>query len=249
MKVKKGVILTAGEGKRMLPLTIAMPKALLPIGMKTAVQTITEEMIGAGVEEIAFVVASDSPVRRYMEFLAKTEFKNARFTFIEQSEPRGSGHALYVAKGFCEKESFLLANCDDLFEYNACKVLIETGGNCVGLTAVSAKDCDKYGVACVRNGFLMKTEEKPKKHAGVSPLVLAGRYLLDGDIFDCLALTGYVDGELRLTDALNLLCTERDVAAAEIKGRRFDTGCAEGYKKAFICIGCGKKVDTDERLY
>lgn len=250
MRVEKGVILTAGEGKRMYPLTVTTPKALLPIGMKTAVQLVAEEMIDAGVREIAVVVATASPVRRFMEFLTdNNRLKNVQFTFLEQEKPLGSGHALSVAKAFCGKENFFLANCDDLFENNACKIMAETGGNCVGLVRVPKKDCGKYGITTLSDGFVKAVKEKPADCRDGRPLAVAGRYLFDRRIFDCLTRTGFVGGEQRLTDAVNLLCALDRVNGVEIKGRRFDVGCAEGYMKAFICMGRDKKVDRKERMY
>lgn len=68
---------------------------------------VAEEMIDAGVQEIAVVVATASPVRRFMEFLTDNQrLKNVQITFIEQEKPLGSGHALTVAKTFCGKENF-----------------------------------------------------------------------------------------------------------------------------------------------
>lgn len=159
MKVEKGVILTAGEGKRMYPLTVTTPKALLPIGMKTAVQLVAEEMIDAGVREIAVVVATASPVRRFMEFLTDNKrLKNVQITFIEQEKPLGSGHALSVAKAFCGKENFFSPTATTCLRTTHVK-LWRRRVQLRGFGKGAEKDCGKYGIAALNDGLLKAVTE------------------------------------------------------------------------------------------
>lgn len=234
--MQKAVILTAGLGTRMLPLTKCIPKALLPLGMKTAAQVVAQECIESGATKICFVVAPDSPLPDYFDYCSKTDgiFKNAEFTFVCQQTPIGSGNALLCAEEFCKKERFFLANCDEVFSQNAFMQLLKPGGISVGLKKVKPKKACMYGIVQTANGMAQAIEEKPQNRDFSSdPFALVGRFLLDGRIFDCLRQISFVNGELRLTDALNLLFAKNQVHACMLSGKRFDVGSPEGYKNAF----------------
>ncbi len=234
--MQKAVILTAGLGKRMLPLTRCIPKALLPLGMKTAAQVVAQECIESGATKLCFVVAPDSPLPDYFDYCSKNDdtFKNVEFTFVCQQKPIGSGNALLCAEEFCKKDRFFLANCDEVFSQNAFLQLSKLNGISVGVKKVKPKNACMYGILQTANGVAQVIEEKPQNRDFASaPLALVGRFLLDGRIFDCLKQISFVGGELRLTDALNVLFAKNQVYARMLNGKRFDVGSPEGYKNAF----------------
>ena len=231
----KAVILTAGSGSRMIPLTQYMPKALLPLGMKPSVLFVAQEAVRAGAKKILFICSPDSPLESFFEFYknyADNPFGEAEFFFHYQPKPLGSGDALLYAEDFCKKDKFFLANCDEIFEKNAMQQLSEMGGLCVGAKKVAQKQRSMYGILHCGTDRIIGVEEKPLKSDGFA-LASVGRYLLDGRIFDCIKQTSFFKGERRLTDALNILFAKSVVLPCVIKGKRFDVGNPEGYKKAF----------------
>jgi UTP-glucose-1-phosphate uridylyltransferase len=238
-KINKAVILTAGAGKRMLPLTAFIPKALLPLGKRPALQVVTEEAIGAGLNQICFVVDESSVVQKLITYLKQTSplFDRTEFCFVTQSKPMGSGDALSKAKDFCGGDPFVMLNCDDLFSGNACHTLVSAfdGASVLGVKSIKRQKSVKYGVVTFFNDKRIKgILEKPDlKQVSLHPYILVGRYLFVADIFDYLTKIKPVMSEYRLTDAINLLTAETDVCAVCLKEKRFDAGNFEGYYEAF----------------
>ena len=136
MKIKKAVIAAAGAGTRFLPVVKAYPKELIPILDKPNLQYLVEEMIGAGIEEIAIVHRHGDPlIKKYFtpdpkleEFLKKTGKEHyldslraiwkkvKKFRFIPQPNrlPYGNAAPVLAAKGFIANEPFVYAYGDDL---------------------------------------------------------------------------------------------------------------------------------------
>jgi len=232
--MKKLVILTAGNGKRMLPLTKYIPKALLPIGLTPAIVNVIQQAVDLGVNQICCVVSPNSILKDFLYDYANEYFKDLTLDFVVQANPLGSGDALLCAEEFCKKERFLLANCDEIFEKNSFSQLLQQNDLTIGCKKVLPKDCVKYGVLTVKQNKILEIKEKPTSvNAMGSCLVSVGRYLLDGRIFEAIKQTNFIGGERRLTDALNILFCQADVIPTLIEGKRFDIGSPIGYKNAF----------------
>ncbi len=169
-QVKKAVIPVAGFGTRFLPYTKAVPKAMLPVINRPAIQVITEEVIKSGITEILFVVGYKNEVIKAHfsqskildeELLAKnkTDFYNAvkypetmaKISFVEQKELNGTAKAVETAKEFCNGEPFAVLFGDDLM-YNESAPVIgqlidvynKTGMTVIGCKNVSKQDVTKY---------------------------------------------------------------------------------------------------------
>lgn len=170
LKVKKAVIPVAGFGTRFLPYTKAVPKAMLPILNRPAIQVITEEVIKSGIEEILFVVGYKNEVIKAhfspseildSELLSKNkmDFYNAvkypetmaKIYFAEQVELNGSAKAIEVAKEFVNGEPFAILFGDDVMFNEARPVIGQlidvynvTGKTVIGCKNVDRKDVPKY---------------------------------------------------------------------------------------------------------
>ena len=169
-KVRKAVIPVAGYGTRFLPYTKAVPKTMLPIVNKPAIQIITEEVINSGITEVLFVVgykkevlqnhfSKSEELEKVLLEKGKTEFYNeikypetmAKFYYITQEELNGTAKAVEVAKEFVGNEPFAVLFGDDVM-YNSntpvIKQLIdlyeETGKTIVGCKDVPKTDVPKY---------------------------------------------------------------------------------------------------------
>jgi UTP--glucose-1-phosphate uridylyltransferase len=124
----KAVIPAAGLGSRMLPVTKAVPKELLPAGRKPMIQHVVEEAVASGVEQICVVIREGKEViRDYFERRQPDSLKRGRaieeleeltarceLTFAYQREPRGMGDALLQAREFVGRDAFVLMVPDQL---------------------------------------------------------------------------------------------------------------------------------------
>lgn len=215
-KIKKAVIPAAGMGTRFLPATKVIPKELIPIVEKPAIQYIVEEAVSAGVEEIIFVISRDKekvvdhfrPQTEMEAFLkAKGDQANlkaitelnakALFTVVYQDKPLGLGHAVLCAKEAVGDDWFFVFLPDDLIDHDIpCAVQMlkswEThAGATVAVMEVPWEQVSHYGVvkALPMTESLGKMEtvvEKPKREEAPSNLAIIGRYLLPSVIFSLL---------------------------------------------------------------
>lgn len=169
-KVTKAVIPAAGLGTRVLPATKAMPKEMLPIVDKPAIQYIVEEAVRAGITDILIVTNRGKDlIEDHFDRMPELEAKLAEFPeknevlqeviglsnlaniyFIRQKEIKGLGHAVNCARSFIGDEPFAVLFGDDVIigENSACAEMIdayEEFGKCVlGVKEVPAEDIGRY---------------------------------------------------------------------------------------------------------
>lgn len=169
MRVRKAVIPAAGLGTRVLPATKAMPKEMLPIVDKPAIQYIVEEAVKSGIEEICIITSRGKGImedhfdrapelesrllaggKQAMYDQAVAIANLANITYIRQKETKGLGHAVYCAKNFVGDEPFAVLYGDDVIigEDPVCGQLIraydEFGLSCVGMKEVTPEAIRKY---------------------------------------------------------------------------------------------------------
>lgn len=173
----KGVILAAGRGSRLLPVSAGRPKHAVPIAGVPIIARAVRALRGAGVEEIAVVssAAGEADLR------AATHGEGP-LTFLRQDEPRGTGHALLAARGFLAGGPALLYLGDNLFA-DALEPLVralEDADAALGVKRVA--DPSAYGVATVQEGWLTRLDEKPRRPR--SDLAACGVFALHGHVLD-----------------------------------------------------------------
>ena len=242
----KALIPAAGHGTRFLPASKTIPKEMLPVGARPAIQLIVEEALDAGADEVVIVTSPDKPsIRRHFEAdevwrgrcasrpeadaeLAHLEDVGRRIRWAVQTEQRGLGHAVLQAADVLrdEREPVLVLLGDALVSGEAPSAAMAAisrahgGASVVGLEEVPPEKVSRYGI--------VKGErvEMPAP----SRLAIAGRYLLDPAVFDLLATQrpGY-GGEIQLTDAIRRLLAEKAVYGYRYPGRRHDIGNPAGY--------------------
>lgn len=168
---------------------------------------------------------------------------------VRQKEQLGLGHAINCASPIIGDDTFAVILGDDLVRSNnpvtkQLSAISEANGNksVIGVMEVPNRDTSKYGI--VEGSFLesdsstlhMKAMiEKPKPEEAPTNLATPGRYILTGEIFDCLnQIPRGQGGEYQLTDAINMLAGRDKVFAHIFEGDRFDTGNIEGYLNATV---------------
>lgn len=273
-KVRKCVIPVAGMGTRFLPATKSIPKELFPIIDKPTLQYIVEEAVASGIEEIFFITSSyknaivDHFDRSYelenrlkesgkidkLEMVENVS-KMAKFTYIRQGEPNGSGHAINLARSFVGNEPFAVMFGDDLMKSDipVLKQLIdiyeEKDCNVIGVQEVDPSLVYKYGIIEYDNDEgKIKTivekpsvEEAPSNHAGL------GRYIVKPEIFDELdKLKRGVGNEYQFVDGMKELMKTQDFYACKFEGKYFDIGSQIGYLKANVEFAQDREDLKDE---
>lgn len=219
MKVKKAVIPAAGLGTRVLPASKAVPKEMLPIVDKPAIQYIVEEAVSSGIEDILIITNRGKGViedhfdhspeleKKLLEDQKKEMYeqvsklsKLANIYFIRQKETKGLGHAISCAKSFVGSEPFAVLYGDDVIisKEPACLQLMkayeEYGVPILGVNKVKKEDIYKYSslkVEPIKDNLFKCTDmiEKPSQGEVMSLYSILGRCVLTSDIFDALEKT------------------------------------------------------------
>lgn len=217
MKVRKAVILAAGLGTRMLPASKVIPKEILPVVDRPAIQMVVEEAVTSGIEEIVLVVSPGrttvlehfrpaTELERHLEQRGKHDLLElvrginglARFVLAEQREPLGLGHAVLQAREAVGNEPFAVILPDDIFdgERPCLRQLIDIAETedapTVALLKVPKSEISKYGIVAVRPVRQRLYEltgmvEKPSIEQAPSDFAIMGRYVLTPEIFPLLA--------------------------------------------------------------
>ena len=221
MKIRKAVIPAAGLGTRVLPASKAMPKEMLSIVDKPAIQYIVEEAAKSGIEDILIITSrgkttvedhfdrSPELEQRLLAF-GKTDIYNqivditklANITYTRQHETKGLGHAILCAKSFVGDEPFAVLYGDDVIlgEKPVCGQLCEAydryGLGVVGIKEVTMEQIQKYSSMKVepladRQYKITDMIEKPKPDQVFSLFSILGRCILPARIFEILENTPY----------------------------------------------------------
>ena len=219
MKVRKAIIPAAGLGTRVLPASKAVPKELLPIVDKPALQYIVEEAVAAGINDILIITnRGKSLIEDHFDrspeleerLLAggKTDLYEATVSsanlsniyFIRQKETKGLGHAVLTAKEFVGNEPFAVLYGDDVIigEVPTTKELLDAydkyGKGVVGIKEVSPEAVAKYSslaVEALEDRIYKVTDmvEKPTPDKVLSLFSILGRCVLPAEIFEILENT------------------------------------------------------------
>lgn len=219
MKIKKAVILAAGLGTRVLPASKAMPKEMLPIVDKPAIQFIVEEVVKSGIDDILIITSrgkttvedhfdrspeleqrllASGKQEVYEEMVAISKLANIHY--MRQKETQGTGHAVLGAKTFVGDEPFVVLYGDDVILGDnpvcgqVCSLYEEYGLGVVGIKEVSTELVMKYctlDVTPLKERIFKVTDmiEKPSRNQILSHYSILGRCVLPPEIFSILEQT------------------------------------------------------------
>ncbi|MBP2133863.1 bifunctional UDP-N-acetylglucosamine pyrophosphorylase/glucosamine-1-phosphate N-acetyltransferase [Methanomicrobium sp. W14] len=191
------VILAAGEGKRMRPLTTSRPKVMLPVANRPMLEHLVLAVRDAGVSDFVFVVG-------YHEQEIRNHFKDGSFLgvnirYTTQRRQMGTADALLAAQGLVTGR-FLLLNGDMILKTDDIKIFCKNPAPCVG--TFESSHPEDFGVVISEGTTVSGIYEKSKNPPG--NIINAGIYLFDLEIFDILKNISISErGEYELTDALS----------------------------------------------
>ena len=209
------VILAAGEGTRMRPLTDATPKPLLPVADRPLVAHTADAAVDAGVEELVFVVGYEGEQLR--AFFGES-YRGVPVTYATQDEQLGTAHAVRAARQhLAAGEPFAVLNGDDLYDTASLTALLSADQPAVGVHEVDNPrpygvfDIDQRAGDTAVAGIVEKPENPPSNWINV------GAYIFPGAARDWLDVPESERGEYELTDVLERTIDERSVRTVPIE--------------------------------
>jgi UTP--glucose-1-phosphate uridylyltransferase len=260
MRVDVAVIPAAGRGTRMRPATRVVPKALLTVIDRPAIQYAVEEAARAGVREAILVVDLDAGHLIHRHFLGDGRLpglEGVRVRPVVQEEALGLGHAVYEAREMVAGRPFFCVLADDIVApgHDILPALAAAAGDdlvsAVCLQRLDESQLASKGVVVPASGGgvpapsgdgqvieLMGAVEKPGAARAPSRLGILGRYLFMPEIFDLLQkLEPGVGGEIQLTDAIDELGRLGRLRGVVAERDLLDIGNPRGLLEASVAIG------------
>lgn len=199
----KAVILAAGQGTRMGPLTCNTPKVMLPIANKPMLLYVIQSAKDAGIKEFVLVVGYGAQIIK--DYFRDGSFMDVSIEYVHQEKQMGTANAVGSAREMVG-ERFLVLNGDIIVNSVHIKKLIESGSDVV-MTARHVDNPSEYGVLEVKNGRVLRIYEKSLNPP--SNLANAGIYVFPSSIFDAISRTPLsIRKEYEITDSLQMLIDE-----------------------------------------
>lgn len=199
----KALILSAGEGTRMRPLTLTKPKTMLPVAGKPIIQYNIEALRDCGITDILLIVG-------YKEEIVKEYFKDGsdlkvNISYCTQENLDGTANAISYGRDFI-KDSLIVLNGDIILDSEILGEIIEDYENSNVDTLMVIKEVEdpsSFGVVELDGDKVTNIVEKPKKEEALSNLINTGIYIFNKDIFDKIDKTEESPrGEYEITDSL-----------------------------------------------
>lgn len=257
----KGIVLAAGKGRRMYPMTLPVCKPLLPVYDKPLIYYGVSTLIQAGIREILVIVPPNEE-HNFARLLGNGSHLGVSISYAEQAVPRGIADALQIGRDFVGQDQVCLMLGDNIFHSitfsNCLKKAVE---NNQGATVFGyyVSDPRPFGVVEFdSNGVAISIEEKPSKPK--SNYIIPGLYFYDQQVMDIVAgLSPSARGELEITD-VNLTYLQRKQLRVIPLERDFiwmDAGTADNLLEASLlvkatqeihkcCLGCLEEASYDQ---
>ncbi len=205
----KAVILAAGKGTRLNPITSLRPKPMIPIGGKPLLEHTILNLRDIGVQEILIIVG-------YKEEIIKNYFGdglskfNVKIDYATQLEHLGTAHAFGFARDFVGDDDFFLMYGDLLADPQVFKEVLEIykKSSCEGLISLfEVNNPQEYGIISLNNeSFVEKITEKPSVDLDLGNLANAGIFIFNPLIFKAIELTELsIRNEYEFTDSMQIL--------------------------------------------
>jgi len=186
------VILAAGKGRRLKPLTHKLPKALAPVVNMPIIERIIRDFMAAGAGEFIIVVSyPDGPIRDY---LTQEADLGVTLRFAYQKEKLGMAHALMAAGNLVTSPWFMTVACDNLYPLEHLKGIIEhwrgsKSDAVLSLMKVPLAEVYSNAIVKVERGRIRRIVEKPKKGEVFSRIISLPLYLLPQEVLQFLPQT------------------------------------------------------------
>lgn len=277
--IKKAVILCGGLATRFLPITKSVPKEMMPIVNRPAIDYCIEDLRNNGITDILVILGRNKECLenyydRNVELEERLEsadkqaelqelnkiYDGVNISFIRQINARGTGYAVSLAKNFVGEDSFILMFPDELVLDNSItRQLIfaheRTKTSILPLKKIDVKECHKYGMVEFKKEKkdlkILRIVEKPAIQDCPSDICYTGGGIFTSDIFEHLEKCKmHSNGEIYLTDAFQYLIEHDLLYGVEIEGLRIDFGNPLGFIEGNILAGLrDEKIKEDLKQF
>ncbi|MDG5776133.1 sugar phosphate nucleotidyltransferase [Haloarculaceae archaeon H-GB1-1] len=219
MSVHTAVVLAAGEGTRLRPLTRNRPKPMLPAANRPILEYVFDALVDAGIDRIVAVVGYKRD--RVQDHFGPT-YRDVPIEYVVQSKQLGSGHALLQARDAVD-EPMLVVNGDRIIDSHIVAGVRDAFDADTGvptLAVLERRDVHQYGAVVIQGEDVETIVEKPETDE--YRLINGGVYAFDETVFDAIEETPRQQGELALTDTLARFVETGQVRAVETNGMWVD---------------------------
>ena len=226
----RAVILAAGLGTRLRPLTSFIPKPMIDIAGKPLLERIIIDCKKYGVND--FVIVVNYLKGKIMEYFGDGSKFGVNIVYAEQENPKGgTADAVKYAEKFVKEKEFLVITGDELKDFSVIKEILEKK-DCDGMiTAIEVKNPELYGTLEVAGKKVLRIGEKEKNPD--SHMVNISLYKLPKEVFDAIKKISLSPrGELELTDAINRLIKDGSIFHFVKSKYYFDVSSFDGLAEA-----------------
>ncbi len=220
----KAVILTAGQGTRLRPVTLTMPKSLVPVANRWLITYAIDVLKLADLNDIGVVVNSmESPI---VKLLSDGRCLGVNIEYIVQEQQKGLAHAISLCQDFVGDDPFTVFLGDNIFQDKMTSLLTRFADSQAEANIVVAEvpDPTRFGIAEIDQGRIIRVVEKPEHPP--SNLAITGVYLFRKSIFGAISrIKPSERNELEITDAIQVLITDgHPVTSYQLDGWWIDAG-------------------------
>lgn len=258
----KAIILAAGHGTRMLPITKTIPKELLPVGTKPVIHYIVEGLSQAWIKDMLIVSSqSKKALEDYfdknfeLEHLLEKKWKHehlkainepkslGNFTFVKQSEQKGTWHAIMQAAPWISDDFVMVVYGDTIYHPKIYQEMVDlhktTGKGVMCLKEVAEENVRKYGIAHLEDDHFMDVIEKPSREEAPSNIAVFTPYIVPGKFLKLLMNTepDTKSWEIYPWPALKQIMANKEMLGYVTEHPLWDTGNPEAWLKANMEIG------------
>jgi glucose-1-phosphate thymidylyltransferase len=224
----KAIILCAGKGTRLRPLTYTSAKHLIPLANKPALEYGIEKITECDIKDIGIIIGEETG-EDIKQAIGDGKRWKVNISYIMQSEPLGLAHAVQVARDFLQDEPFLMFLGDNLLKngISQYKEKFEKRKTQAFVLLTRVENPEQFGVVELKDNQIIRMIEKPK--VPKTDLALIGVYFFDKTIHQAIEhIKPSARGELEITDAIQWLIDNGYKVEAEIiEGWWKDTGKPE----------------------
>ncbi|AXG06289.1 glucose-1-phosphate thymidylyltransferase [Haloplanus rubicundus] len=215
----KAIVLAAGKGQRLWPLTENRPKPMLPVANRPILEHIVDALMQTSVTEVILVVGSN---RDRIQSHFEDSYGHLDISYVVQESQLGTGHALLQTESYLG-DSFVALNGDRVIDASVIDAVIErqqeTDEPVMAITRVGQPD--RYGVVELEGQTVIGLEEQPHPNHTKSDYINAGVYAFDPEIFAAIRRIE-THGEQALTNALTTFIDDRRLEAVRYQGTWLD---------------------------
>lgn len=233
LKIKKGIVLCGGEGTRLRPLTLITNKHLLPIYDKPMVNYPLETMKALGIEDVLLVSGGEN-IGHFTKYLGDGSSLGINLTYKVQKGSGGIAEALGLAREFVGNDYFSVILGDNIFDNSMFeKITLTTNQDEAYVFLKKVSDPQRFGVPEIKDGKIVKIEEKPKEPK--SSFAVTGLYCYPSEVFGFIdTLKPSARGEKEITDVNNYFIQENKLNFVELDGFWSDAGTFESLLSSAI---------------